>query len=548
MRKLDVKDGRLLLHTEWQERQLAASLPGARWSRAERCWSVPAMPAVWRMVCERWPDDAAVRAALENNAAVQHLQRVLEVRREVRRGLPSKVDYPTHTTPWRHQVRMTQFLRRMDAALLDAWMGTGKTKAVLDALRAVDARLALVVCPLSVAPVWKSEVRKHAPGAFEVRDLTRGKLPERAERLRIMLGASTRAAQLVLINYDVYWRRGLGELIAAVEWDAVVLDESHRIKSPGAKCSRFAARLKARCRWCLTGTPMPHSPLDLYGQYRFLDPGVFGSRFAAFRARYAVMGGYEGKQVVGFRNLDELRERMDELCLHVRAGVLDLPSMQVLDRFCELEPRAARVYRQLEQHFVAELESGVVTAANALSKLLRLQQVAAGWVPDESGELVEVSRAKRELLRDMLTDLTGERVVVFCRFRRDLQTVHELARELGLRSAELSGDRKEYGEWKRGTPDVLACQIQAGSLGIDLTEARVGLFYTLGYSLGDYQQACARLHRPGQDRPVVFYRLLARGTVDEAIVRALDRRREVVQSVLKSLSGKEVQGVAGRGR
>jgi SNF2 family DNA or RNA helicase len=149
--------------------------------------------------------------------------------------------------------------------------------------------------------------------------------------------------------------------------------------------------------------------------------------------------------------------------------------------------------------------------------------------------------AKADLLREILEDVGREdRVVVFCRFHHDLDTVKRVAEELdrgGLYKTcgEISGRVNEYQQWKRGEFSTLAVQLQAGGLGIDLTEASYLLFYTMGFSLGDYQQAIARVHRPGQERSVVVYRLLARRTVDTKIISALDRRRDVIRSILRDV-------------
>ena len=325
----------------------------------------------------------------------------------------------------------------------------------------------------------------------------------------------------------------------------MLVHNSHRIKSPGAKCSRFVARLSSGHKMCLTGTPMPHSPLDLYGQYRFLDPGIFGTRFVAFRDQYAVMGGFEHHQIIGWRNQEELRERMDTLRWYVAQEELDVPELQILDRLCELEPAARKTYKDLWKNFMAEVAGGVVTASNALAKLLRLQQISAGFavMDDEDKTIIEISTAKRALLVDLLRDLAGEPVVVFGRFHHDLDVIHQVADELGRTCGEISGRVKQYREWRGGDYDTLAVQCQAGSLGIDLTRARVGIFFTQSLSLGDYQQAVARLHRPGQEHTVLIYRLLAHSTVDQKIVRALDKREQVINSII----GEVIDGHDGDG-
>jgi len=128
-------------------------------------------------------------------------------------------------------------------------------------------------------------------------------------------------------------------------------------------------------------------------------------------------------------------------------------------------------------------------------------------------------------------------VVVFCRFHRDLDAVNRIADEAGRRSLELSGRMDELKRWQAGEVPVLAVQIDSGGLGIDLTRARYAIYYSLGFSLGSYEQSLARVHRPGQTRPVEYIHLLAEGTVDEKVMAALSNRADVVNSVLQQMKG-----------
>ena len=130
----------------------------------------------------------------------------------------------------------------------------------------------------------------------------------------------------------------------------------------------------------------------------------------------------------------------------------------------------------------------------------------------------------------------GEPCVVFCRFTADVQAVHRAAAKLGLYSMELSGQRNDLEAWQRGAASVLAVQIQAGSLGIELHRAAFAAFYSLGYSLSEYLQARARLVRPEQTRPVHFTHLVVSGTVDPEVYRALERREQVIEAVLRTRS------------
>jgi len=144
------------------------------------------------------------------------------------------------------------------------------------------------------------------------------------------------------------------------------------------------------------------------------------------------------------------------------------------------------------------------------------------------------------VLADRLEDLAPtEPVVVFCRFRSDLSDVAAVARELGREYAEVSGERKDLERWQAGDATILGVQIQSGGLGIDCSRAAFAFYYSLGFSLGDYEQSLARLRRPGQTRCVRYYHLVCQGTVDERVYAALQERRNVIDAVLQNLSSRQ---------
>lgn len=324
--------------------------------------------------------------------------------------------------------------------------------------------------------------------------------------------------------------------------------------------------LMARRRLALTGTPMPHQPLDVWSQFRFINPYHLERTFGEFKMRYAIMGGYFDKQIVEWRDLDDLERRFRQLAFRVSNDVLDLPPEMDEVRTSVMSERGQKLYAQMERDMIAWVsESSFVTAANAMVKLLRLQQMTSGWAPDESGTLKAIDAEKERLLKDVLDDLR-EPVVVFCRFKSDLEAVHRASECAGLESAELSGDRDELAHWqgrepgfglapiKReggriptgDIPDVLAVQIQAGGVGVDLTRARVAVFYSIGFSLADYLQARARIRRPPQARPCLFIHLQIRDSVDEYVLRAVEARGDLVDSVLQELKTKGAKNVVAK--
>lgn len=444
-------------------------------------------------------------------------------------------DLRCNTTPWAHQEAMARFALDRPATLFDCEMGTGKSLAAIAALATAGHRRILVLCPKAVAGVWRREVARHWPLTDDARvTVLGGTAAQKAAQLR---DAAKHAPSIVVVNYEAAWRKPLSEALIAASFDVVVGDESHRIKSPTGKASKFAAKVGASAdrRLALTGTVMPHSPLDVYAQFRFLDPSVFGTSYTRFRARYAVCDRMYPSKVIKWINQDELAAKMSPLTFSCRAAdVLTLPEITHTTVPVELDGKARKAYRDLERDLVAEIDGEIVTATNALAKLLRLQQVTSGVVAG-----VRCSTAKQDALADLIADIpASEPVVVFARFVADLDAVAEIATKLGRRYGEVSGRRKDltpHSTMPEGI-DLMGVQIQSGGAGIDLTRACYAAYFSVGFSRGDYEQSVARLHRPGQDRPVRIYHLVAERTVDEAVYKALDNRRELIESVLKELT------------
>jgi SNF2 family DNA or RNA helicase len=545
----DVDAGRILLRAPFANLLLCKRVPGASWDSKRRVWTYPATPQHARLIRSTIPR-LQVSAEFETllaprpdagGEAAPPPARVEEPQPEIE--IPAELK----TKPWRHQIEAFRFaMERLErgagASLLALEMGVGKTLVALMILAAIAARRILICCPLRVVPVWEQQIERHLdlPLIAVSMDDNVGSVAKkkRLAEEKLKLAEVTDRPLAVIINYDSVWRAPFAEWAEKQQWDLIIADESHRLKAPGGKASLAFKRLRARAkaRLALTGTPLPHGPLDAYAQFRFLDPRIFGPSFAAFRQKYAVMGGFQRKQVTGFQQLDEFEALMRTITFRVSKDVLDLPPETHMTYECQLSAEALRVYRDLEEDFVAEVRNGRVTAANAMVKLLRLQQFSGGWAKTDDGQYHRVDSAKQDLLADTLEDIgPGEPVVVFCRFHTDLDAVHEAAKSAGLQSLELSGRRDELKRWQEGEAQVLAVQISAGGVGVDLTRSRYSLYYSLSFSLGEYDQALSRVHRPGQTRPVEHIHLVARNTVDRKIIRALEKRAEIVEAILAEI-------------
>lgn len=446
---------------------------------------------------------------------------------------------------WQAQDEALSFALNHKACMLDMEMGTGKTRVAIDAaFTRTDVHRILVVCPKAVIGVWRENLEKFAPHKeWECYDPQKGTIKKKADGLKEFFKIPS-FKSFVIINYDSVWRRELGEAVLKGNFQMVVLDESHRAKAAGSKVSKYLAMLGKRVMYkmCLSGTPMANSPLDVYGQYRFLDPTIFGTNHFLFLQKYAVMGGPEMRFIVGYKNQKELHDKFNAIAYTCRmsdiADRIKLPStLPITKRVVQLPAKDYKAMKDLNREFIAECGSGHVVVNNVLTKLIRLQQMTSGFcqtqesVFDEAA-LQELNTAKEDALSDMLEDIgMHESVVVFCIFRHDLDAIKEATEGARREYFELSGRINELEKWKTTRGAVIGVQIQAGAEGVDMTKANHAIYFSVPHSLAMYNQSKARLYRPGQSRPVSFCHLIAEKTIDESLYKTLLKKKDVIEAI-----------------
>ena len=270
------------------------------------------------------PEESAAAAAPLAHVAPESPPLVVAAEPEI------KLPVGLRTRPWRHQVAalrfaLDKFAAGMHGLLLAMGMGTGKSLVALILILLLRTRRVLICAPLRVVPVWVTQFERHVEAAVVVAALDEdsGGVAKKMEiaAAKMRLAETLDAPFVAVINYDSAWREPFASWAEKQRWDLVILDEAHRIKAPGGKASLFFKRLRkfAAYRLALTGTPLPHGPMDIYAQFRFLDITIFGPSFSAFRTKYAVMGGYHNKQITGFQKLDELERLMSRITFRVTA-------------------------------------------------------------------------------------------------------------------------------------------------------------------------------------------------------------------------------------
>jgi SNF2 family DNA or RNA helicase len=460
---------------------------------------------------------------------------------------------PIKTSPWGHQIRAYWWALPKKAAYLDFGMGAGKSAITVALAAGRKHRRVLILCPKSVVSGWPRQFQTHGTHEFLTAALDKGSVPHRVETAQfcIELAETLGKQAIVVMNYEAVPSAAMQQFIKSADFDFVVFDEAHRLKGHGGLISKTVHVLfknKDIHRLALSGTPLPHSPLDAFGQMRALDDKVFGTAWTRFRLRYSIPDPVYTGSVHRFVddpwiNKEELAERLSPFFFHVGREVLDLPPAHHVVREVTLGAKARKLYKELESELVAAWGEGTVTAANALTKIIRLRQITSGFVKQDDGAIVEVDTAKKEMLAEILDELPlREKVVCFADFSHDLAVIQQVAESQGRRYGEVSGNRNDLVESRFPSDvDVLGVQIKAGGAGVDLSRSAYGIYFDIGYSLGDKDQSEARLDRPQADGskrtdPVIFTHIVAAGTIEPSIYTALDERRSVVDAVIARMA------------
>lgn len=342
--------------------------------------------------------------------------------------------------------------------------------------------------------------------------------------------------------------------------DLMVIDESHKIKGASSNVSRLMSRIADHVprRVILTGTVMPKGPMDVYGQWRFLEPRAFGqprpdgskdkATFTHFKDRYAQMGGYMGREVVGFKNLDEMQDIMAENAIVARKkDALDLPKTTDATLTVHLDPTEADAYRNLKKNLAVQLSDGTTVAlTNRLAQMMRLRQVTSGFLPDDQGVKHTVGTSKADAISSLVHDtLAGEdRVVIFALFTREIELLSEKLKRKGTTVEVIAGAtpseeriaiRRRFGS-DSSERIVLVAQIKTLSLAVnELVTASHAIFASMSQQRDDYVQARDRLDRIGQTKPVTFWHAQVPGTVDGVILESHRDRTDLESAVLKHI-------------
>lgn len=469
------------------------------------------------------------------------------------------LDYPFKNKPFLHQRAYLERFWNKDKAALFADMGTGKSFMLINNIAMLydqgKINAAVIVAPKGVYRNWAGvEIIKHMPEHIVYRQAVWNPSPRKAEQVALdSMFDITEDLKILIINIEAFSTdKGTKFcnrfLLAHNAFMAV--DESTTIKSPTAKRSKNILKVGtlAKVKRIATGSPVTKSPLDLYQQCAFLGYDCLGfASYYAFQSRYAVtvernLASHSFKQIVGYRRIDELQEKLQRFSFRVRKEeCFDLPPKTFVRREVELTDEQAKAYKQMTAMALATFDKGITSTVNALTQIMRLQQIVCGHITLDTGEIVSLKNNRMDEMMSAIEEIDGK-VIIWAHFRYDIEAIKlSLQKIYGMNSTATffgdttSDEREEIVKRFQDPNDELRFfvgQPRTGGYGLTLTEANTMIYYSNGYDLEVRLQSEARIDRYGQTRPMTYIDLVSPKTVDEKIVEALIRKINIANEVM----------------
>jgi len=466
--------------------------------------------------------------------------------------------YKFKTEPYGHQLKALEMSWNRETYAYFMEMGTGKTKVLIDNMAMlydhgkIDG--ALIIAPKGVMGTWfDTEVPLHLPLHIEKKAvLWQANINQKQQDKLDTLFETGHDLHVLIMNVEALsTNKGVKFAYKFISSHntLMVVDESTTIKNPKAKRTKNILKLAqhSKYRRILTGSPVTKNPLDLYTQCEFLSPWLLNfASYYSFRNRYAEMstanfGGRQVQIVKFFKNLKELAEKLKYFSYRVlKSECLDLPEKIYMKRTITLTPEQKKLYKQMKETAVAELNHKKVTSAIVLTQLMRLQQITCGHFTADDGTIKDINNNRLEELLDVLDEVEGK-AVIWAHYQHDVEHIIErIRKDYGFDSVvdyyglTPPAERQKNIEKFQNTDKCrfFVGTTQTGGYGITLTAASTMIYYSNGYDLEKRQQSEARIDRIGQKFPMTYIDIMAEDTVDERIVKALRKKVNIATQIM----------------
>ena len=446
-------------------------------------------------------------------------------------------------------------------------MGVGKTCAAINIIRdkfTANKRVmrTLILGPVSVMFNWQREILKFSKIKDEYIFVSTGSGAKRVNDLAKFLKHGDK--HIIITNYESLRNKELFKLLDEFVPEILLCDESHLVKAYNSQQSKLTYMLAKNAihTYILTGTPILNSPMDIFMQYKILDKGeTFGSNFFSFRNTYffdanACWAAKGGNYFPNYQPRKELFPLLKDKIYSKAIRVLKEECLDLPERICqiydvELSPNQKKAYKEMKRDLITFIdnnkgESKAVIANLALTKALRLQQIVTGFVTAEDGSILDLGDNQRlQVTKELLSQLVSEhKVILWCSFKHNYRQLEKICKELKIEYVFITGEQST--KQKQESIDrfdndpkvrVVIANRRAGGTGINLIQASYSIIFSRNFSLAEENQSMDRNHRSGSEihKQIVKIDLVAKGSIDEMVVRALSNKQEISKILLDNI-------------
>lgn len=472
-----------------------------------------------------------------------------------------EVNYKFKTKPYEHQIiAFNRGLSRKSYGFFME-MGTGKSKVLIDTVaylsNTMQIDFALIIAPKGVYRNWiNKEIPQHFPDdvRHSVCYWRSTNTKTYKEEVKKFFESKDPSVKIFVMNVEAFssakgQKAGLWMAKHFGANGLIAIDESTTIKNHKAKRTKTLTKISSEFKYrrLLTGSPVTKSPMDLFSQFQFLDPSILGyTSYYAYQGRYAVlqkrtMGNHSFQQVLGYRNLDELSDKIDPFTYRVlKKDCLDLPDKIYTVRHVPLTMEQIRIYKEIQKEAMTLLNDGeLVSAPQVITQMLRLQQLLSGHLKTDDGDLVEVASQRLDAMMSCIEEVSGK-IIIWSRFRYDIIHIRNaLVKAYGDRAVvsyygDTSDDDRQRAidSFQNGEARFFVANPATAGYGLTLTEANTVIYYANDFNLETRIQSEDRCHRIGQKNAVTYIDLIAEKTIDEKIVKSLRDKIDIGARVL----------------
>ena len=452
------------------------------------------------------------------------------------------------TNPYDHQIVGFNYGLQNDRWLLGDEMGLGKTKQVIDI--AVAKKLqkgykhCFIVCGVNgLKWNWRNEVYTHSnESAYILGQKVKGNkisIGSNKDKLNDVKNLANIDSYFIITNVETLRDETINEELQKLCKDGTIgmiaFDECHKAKNPTTQQGKGILKLQAETMIAMTGTPLMNNPMDLYIILKWL--GYEKHAFYSFKKHYCVMGGFGGYEIVGYKNLDELQEQLDNIMLRrKKEEVLNLPEKTYIEEYVEMSAAQKKIYNEVTDEIKDNIDQ-ISIAPNPLAELIRMRQ-ATGFTGILSSTVQESAKLDRmeELVEEAKEN--GKKVVIFSNWTQMTTPITTRLLSKGLRAGVITGETKDADRqalvdgFQNGNYDVMVGTTGAMGTGLTLTAGTVEIFLDEPWNMALKEQCVDRCHRIGQKDNLTIYTLMCKDTIDEKVHEIVEQKGEMANAIV----------------